>query len=357
MVSNKASKSALVSPANSKLPVRSSVLRNGQNWPVNMTKSKKNRRPSNRCKSYFSIGKKGVSEFAMLKSLTVFAFWSALVILVRMDRCRATRAVQDRRLGLAAICSYLSTGRRWWRRGFAWRWRRGVFHRGRGRVVRSPGRKSWRSRWCSLSIAAGLIVTRITAISVALLSAGCGRLLPGDATRWRRRNAVVAALLGISVTVATTVASGSPGGIRRSVTVMIITRLGPRCGGTGGTALPGRKVVAIVATAVAIGAGVVVAARTCLKHLMLTAGKIAAGTDILHERFVVPIHVIVVAIVVAGASTRRSVAPISSTRAFGTVSSHVAGVATDTANDVCSEVLAFRAVVLTMTDLSTCLER
>ena len=48
-----------------------------------------------------------------------------------------------------------------------------------------------------------------------------------------------------------------------------------------------------------------------------------------------------------------AVTPVTSSLAVGTITSHMASVATDTTDDVGSEVALLRAVILAMSDLAT----
>lgn len=57
----------------------------------------------------------------------------------------------------------------------------------------------------------------------------------------------------------------------------------------------------------------------------------------------------------ASSRGRRPVAPICATLSVRAVSGHVTSVATDSADDVCSEVALLRAVVLPVADLTTVL--
>jgi hypothetical protein len=54
-----------------------------------------------------------------------------------------------------------------------------------------------------------------------------------------------------------------------------------------------------------------------------------------------------------GTTVSTVVSPISASLAIGTITSHVSSIATDTANDVGSEVTLLGAVVLAMSDLAT----
>lgn len=51
---------------------------------------------------------------------------------------------------------------------------------------------------------------------------------------------------------------------------------------------------------------------------------------------------------------KAGIMPISASLAVRTVASHMSGVATDTANNVRSEVALLRAIVLAMSNLTTC---
>jgi len=125
-------------------------------------------------------------------------------------------------------------------------------------------------------------------------------------------------------------------------------------------ALP-RLEVAVLVTAIVASGEIIVSTGTGFEALLGLALAVdrSSSTKFAHKRVVV----IVSCVSATDSGSSRSavestsvvVAPVCAALTIGTVTSHVACVTADTADDASSEVLCLRAVVLAMSDLATVL--
>jgi hypothetical protein len=176
-------------------------------------------------------------------------------------------------------------------------------------------------------------------------------------TGWCRLRSIVV----VVAIVVSTASTGCPRSSTRGTTIAIVSSaLLPRGRCASRAALP-RLEVAVLVTAIIASGAVVVSIGTGFEALLGLALAVDRGssTKFAHERVVV----IVSCISATDSGSSRSavestsvvVAPVRTALTIGTVTSHVACVTADTANDASSEVLCLRAVELAMSDLATVL--